>query len=169
MGKNDFRSTEKRLRKRKNPIYLANVVDTSYYDDNYLLHDRAEVNSINKHPKDLAELIYRMFIKKEGSAIVYDFTCKPKTKAHCSNNRLRSLLDLFTICINYVPDIKYKQLYDIVEDLKHDGADYNGAKCANTINSQYCTTTYRTVHFPGRLGIKEEEIRKKIGDKNIIF
>lgn len=163
MAKPDFAEVEKKLRRRKCPVVLADVRYTYIggWGDDCIREIKIKLTS---PPKDLAELIYRLLCKHEGSAMLI----KNGKRYQCENGRQRSLLDLYTITLTYAPETTYKEVYDVVEKLKH-GPCIDGVVKNPLIRSHYCTTTNRVVHNGNSLATTADKIREMIGKRNIIF
>lgn len=154
MGAIEFEKIEKTLRSRKWSIVLGNA--SSPYSQL-----KFTKQGLTNPPKDLAELIYRLLCKKEGTFYITSPTVVPKIKVQCYSDRLRSVQDLFNVAVNYDKNLSYKQLHDIVEDLKH--------LPTQLLCSNYCYVVKRQVHHAINLTVTEDKIRNAIGKRNIKF
>lgn len=161
MGKLSFTKLEARLRKRKWPVFLADVnVEYNFINSN--VKGNNYIKSIIR-PKDLAELTYKLLGGRKGS--VYG---TPSLRVQCYNGAQRSIEDLFVIAINYIPDLTYSKLQEILHPLLN-GVEKDGVVKGRLFNHHFCSTVKKQVHTPCNVGCSENKVRESLGKNNIIF
>jgi len=154
MGTHNFEGTERRLKARKYPVVFGTGAP-HYWGK----------NKPNEEPKDLAEAIYRLLGRKEGTVIKLP---TGKYRYQCELGRMRSIQDLFNLVRTYYPNIKYKYLYDTVSILK-ENKSLDGVVKGQLLSSHFCCTTQREVHWLANIRATENDIRNRIGHRNILF
>lgn len=166
MGNASFERIEKRLRTRKQPLVIGSKY-THKYDGGRIRKIETIINTVESlgKPKDLAELIYRMVVRKEATCSVQK---NGGLKMQCHDGAFRSIEDIFSVTITYYPRVSYKRIYDSIVLLRTPDQSNGGFRDA-ILRYQFCNDVRREVHFSGGLTTSEETIRIRLGDKNIKF
>lgn len=131
------------------------------------IEERKEIRLLSKpllrfkkdyKPNDLVDIIYNL-MKQNGS--YYEGT-KLKTYTSTTNREsgnfsTRSIEDTFRVCRYYIPDIKYKQVFDAMKLLKS----------KNILHNHYCPTCQRSVFRMERYNETKETITNNLKELNI--
>lgn len=103
--------------------------------------------------KDLAEIIHNLLVNKKSTIAVHD----SGERLHCPSGRARSIQDCYLVAKNYFPSITYLELHKAVVKLY-----------PSVLTTRYCYTVGRIVHYPSRMGLSKNTVRKELGKLNII-
>lgn len=157
MAIENFETKQRRLSSRKSRVVFAKIKETGIWP-NY----RKEI-TLSEKPKSLAEIIHRLFVEKEATASIYTNGTK---RFQCYQNAARSVEDLYIIVKTCLPNIKYKNLYEIMDSMS----------CKEDLPVRdklfahwFCSNVQRRVHSPRQIKISLSTIEKTLGSKNIIF
>ena len=115
-------------------------------------------------PKDLSEIMFLLFRREYIDNINLSWRNRwNKEITYNTNGRKsgnfnsRSVEDAFRICRNYIPTITYKQVDEIINQLK----------TKRVIIGNFCTTCRRVVYGTVSMKPKEDSFIKGVGDLNI--
>jgi hypothetical protein len=118
--------------------------------ENYLKSLKLGVKLKGDQPKALSDIIYRVFHERQNT--YYD-----NGKTQCPSSRLRSIEDLYRVCLTYIPNIKMKTLMEALKVLNSNGLG------KTAFYENYCCTVNKWVHGPKNAMVTSKEVATKLG------
>jgi hypothetical protein len=131
--------------------YKKKIADF-YKSERALLKQEPDLKLEGKQPKDLAELIYRLHVKKEATFNVSNNVC------HCTSGRYRTENDLY-LCLRhyYKKNVQFKFGSEILYGMLQE----------SLLTMHFCNTINRHCYSPKNLTISEEKYRLYLEEKNL--
>lgn len=140
---------QKKLDQRKSKVVLG--FTARFYPDKF------EERKIKF--EDLAELIYETMHKKTLTLSKYK---NGSLRKQCDDSRARSIEDMYQVAKTYIPGITYEKVREAVVSLYSAGTK-------GRLAHHYCGTVKRIVHGPYNVTSTVHDVRKSLGNKNILI